>query len=348
MTDAILVTGGAGFIGSHVVDALLADERFAGMRIVVVDDLSGGSLDNVPETWRVTFYRGDIGRHEFIDTLFASFRFRYVFHFAAYAAEGLSPFVRRFNYQNNLIGSVNLINAAIRHGVERFVFTSSAAVYGHDAHQADECDVAIPIDPYGVAKLAVEMDLRCAAESHGLDFTILRPHNVYGERQNLDDPYRNVLGIFMRQCLDGVPMTIFGDGQQTRQFSHIGDVAPLIAESAIRDDCKNEVINIGSDDATSVNTIAMMVGDAMGGSGSIERLPPRHEARAVTLCHGRAKAIFGEYAKTPLERGIERMAAWAKTAKRKTPVLPGVEVERGLPPSWQRVGGLISCRFRPR
>jgi UDP-glucose 4-epimerase len=167
-------------------------------------------------------------------------------------------------------------------------------VYGHDACNAIEAGPTNPIDPYGIAKLAVEMDLRCAAESHGLAYTIFRPHNVYGERQNLDDPYRNVLGIFMRQCLDGKRMTIFGDGLQTRQFSYIGDVAPLIAESAIRDDCKNEVINIGSDDATSVNTLAMMVGDAMGGSGFTERLPPRHEARAVTLCHGRAKAIFGE------------------------------------------------------
>lgn len=335
--DAILVTGGAGFIGSHVVDALLADERFADYRIVIVDNMTGGSLDNLPAgSDRVHTYRMSIEKPGFAEHLFEHWRFRYVFHFAAYAAEGLSPFVRRFNYQNNLVNSVILINESIRYGVERFVFTSSAAVYGHDAYHAIESEAATPIDPYGVAKLAVEMDLRCAAESHGLAYTIFRPHNVYGERQNLGDPYRNVLGIFMRQCLDGQPMTIFGDGMQTRQFSYVGDVAPLIAESAIRNDCKGETINIGSDSVVSINTLAMMVGDAMCGSGSIERLPPRHEARAVTLCHGRAKGIFGEYATTPLACGIERMAAWAKTAKRKTPVLPGVEVERGLPAAWRR------------
>lgn len=334
---SVLITGGAGFIGSHLVRAVLADSRFADYQVVVIDDLSGGSESNLPKDERVDFWPANIyedAKH--MGWIFRQLNVKYVFHFAAYAAEGLSHHIRRFNYQNNVIGSVNLINAAINHDVKRFVFASSAAVYGDTDNVCGEGSACEPIDPYGVAKLAVEQDLRCAAKSHGLKSVIFRMHNVYGERQNLGDPYRNVLGIFMRQCLDGVPMTIFGDGLQTRQFSYIGDVAPLIAESVIRDDCENQTINIGSDDVASINTLAAMVGEAMGGGRSIERLPPRDEARAVTLCHGRAKAIFGEYAKTPLACGIERMAAWAKTAQRKTPVLPGVEVEKGLPAAWRR------------
>ena len=117
-----------------------------------------------------------------------------MFHLAAYAAEGLSPFIRRFNYQNNLIGSINLINLSVRHDVERFVFTSSVAVYGTGQLPMTEDQVPVPEDPYGNAKLAVERDLVCAHDMFGLGYTIFRPHNVYGEYQNIGDNYRNVVG----------------------------------------------------------------------------------------------------------------------------------------------------------
>ncbi len=125
------------------------------------------------------------------------------------AAEGLSHFIKRFNYENNLIGSVNLINASINNAVKCFVFTSSIAVYG--AGTTTEDMVPVPEDSYGIAKLAVEKELQVSHEMFGLDYVIFRPHNVYGEKQNIGDRYRNVVGIFMNQLLQGKPMTIFGD-----------------------------------------------------------------------------------------------------------------------------------------
>ena len=210
-----LVTGGAGFMGSHVVEHLLN----AGHDVVVLDDLSGGLLDNIPEG--VVFAKGSILDADLIDRLFREHKFTYVYHLAAYAAEGLSHFIKRFNYNNNLIGSVNLINASINHDVKCFVFTSSIAVYGAGQSPMKEEMVPIPEDSYGIAKLAVEQELKVSHEMFGLDYIIFRPHNVYGERQNIGDRYRNVVGIFMNQILRGEPLTIFGDGTQVRAFTQL-------------------------------------------------------------------------------------------------------------------------------
>src|ERR1700722_6656155 len=222
---ASLVTGGAGFMGSHVAERLLG----LGHEVVVLDDLSGGFAENVPEG--AIFIKGAILDEAGIEHLFSRHEFSYVYHLAAYAAEGLSHFIKRFNYRNNLIGSVNLINAAVNHNVKCFVFTSSIAVYGSGQTPMTEEMVPIPEDSYGIAKLAVEQELKVSHEIFGLDYVIFRPHNVYGERQNIGDRYRNVVGIFMNQLLTGEAMTIFGDGEQQRAFTHVRDVAPLIAKS---------------------------------------------------------------------------------------------------------------------
>src|SRR5437773_1676181 len=219
-----LVTGAAGFLGSHVVRTLVQSKR---VRVVALDDLSGGFRSNVPED--VAFVRASVLDNGLLADLFDHYKFRYVYHLAAYAAEGLSHFIRRFNYTNNLIGSVNLINLAAIHDVKCFVFTSSIAVYGANQTPMTEDLVPKPEDPYGISKYAVELDLEAAHRLFGLNFIVFRPHNVYGERQNIADKYRNVIGIFMNQVLRGQPMTIFGDGLQTRALSHIDDVCPPIA-----------------------------------------------------------------------------------------------------------------------
>src|SRR5215831_13384045 len=209
-----LVTGAAGFIGSHVCDELLK----MGHKVVAMDDLSGGFKENVPA--RCTFVKGRAENKALVSRLFKQHKFDYVFHLAAYAAEGLSHFIKAFNYTNNLIGSVNLINAAVNTGsVKCFVFTSSIAVYGRNQLPMTEELAPQPEDPYGISKYAVELDLKEAHEMFGLNHVIFRPHNVYGENQNLGDRYRNVIGIFMNQAMQGQPMTIFGDGSQTRAFS---------------------------------------------------------------------------------------------------------------------------------
>jgi UDP-glucose 4-epimerase len=340
MTKAVLITGGAGFIGSHLVRDVLADSRFDDYTVAVIDDLSGGRFANLPVDNRLTFYSFDISdsqAHKDLDLVFRKHDVRYILHFAAYAAEGLSHQIRRFNYQNNVIGSANLINAAINHNVKRFVFASSAAVYGDRDNVCGEGSKCEPIDPYGVAKLAVEMDLRCAAKSHGLASTIFRMHNVYGERQNLSDKYRNVVGIFMRAAIEGLSMPIFGDGSQVRQFTYVGDIVGPIIDSVFRDDTAGQVINIGSDDWHSVAGLAKQVSGVAGVEHRVTHLPPRDEAHGVTLSHERYRRLFPDQPTTPLFDGLWKMWEWARTLSE----LPeperfgAIEVERGLPDSWR-------------
>lgn len=326
-----LVTGGAGFIGSHVARHCLN----AGHEVVVLDDLSGGFRDHVPEG--ALFVEGSITDAALVARLFAQYQFDYVYHLAAYAAEGLSHFIRRFNYTNNVIGSITLINEAVKHEVKCFVFTSSIAVYGAGQVPMTEAMVPQPEDPYGVAKYAVEMDLRAAHEMFGLDSVIFRPHNVYGEHQNIGDRYRNVIGIFMNQIMQDQPLTIFGDGEQTRAFSYIDDVAPQIARSVSVPAAMNQVINIGADTPYSVNQLVGVVGRAFGVTPKVTHLPPRNEVVHAYSDHSKARGIFGDTEPVSLDEGIERMAAWAKrVGSRASGAFENIEIERNMPPSWRR------------
>jgi len=327
-----LVTGGAGFIGSHVADHLLR----RGHKVVVLDDLSGGFEDNVPSD--ATFVKGSILDTELIDRLFDRHSFTYVYHLAAYAAEGLSHFIKRFNYTNNLIGSVNLINASVNYGVRCFVFTSSIAVYGAGQSPMTEAMVPQPEDSYGIAKVAVERDLQVSHEMFGLDYVIFRPHNVYGERQNIGDRYRNVVGIFMNQLMKGESMTIFGDGEQQRAFTHISDVAPVIAESVNIPAAHNQVFNIGADIPHTVNHLARIVAEAMNKECNVVHLDPRNEVKIAFSDHSRAESVFGTRRKVSLEHGIQTMAAWVKDhGSRESSIFEDIEIPKNLPPSWASV-----------
>ncbi len=324
-----LVTGGAGFIGSHVARHC----RDMGHEVVVLDDLSGGFRDHVPEG--VDFVEGSVTDVELIDLLFEKYPFDHIYHLAAYAAEGLSHFIRRFNYTNNLIGSVNLINAAVKHDVRCFVFTSSIAVYGAGQLPMTESMVPRPEDPYGVSKYAVELDLKAAHEMFGLNYVIFRPHNVYGENQNIGDKYRNVIGIFMNQIMRGEPLTIFGNGEQTRAFSHIDDLAPHIARSVDIPAAYNEVINIGADKPYTVNELAHVVGCALDARPKVNYLPARNEVQHAYASHEKARQIFGNGAAIPLDQGIKAMAQWAqKVGARQSAPFKNIEVRKNLPPSW--------------
>jgi UDP-glucose 4-epimerase len=327
-----LVTGAAGFIGSHVVDNVL----MMGHDVVALDDLSGGFEENINP--KAEFIKGSIEDYELVQGVFERYRFDYVYHLAAYAAEGLSHFIKRFNYSNNLLGSINLINASINSGtVKTFVFASSIAVYGRNQLPMTEELAPKPEDPYGIAKYAVELDLKESHEMFGLNYIIFRPHNVYGERQNISDKYRNVIGIFMSQILQNQPMTIFGDGEQTRAFSYIGDVAPIIARSVERNTACNQVYNIGADTPYSINRLSRDVARAMKAEVNIKFLDARNEVVHAFSTHTKLNSHFGDLMKNvTLEDGLNRMASWVKSqVSRKTTTFNNIEVIKNLPESWR-------------
>jgi UDP-glucose 4-epimerase len=342
MSANVLVTGGAGFIGSHVAEELVA----RGHHVTVLDDLSGGFTRNVPR--ECEFVAGSIGDEPLVERLFSTHRFSEVFHLAAYAAEGLSHFIRRFNYTNNVIGSMTLINAAVNHGARRFVFTSSIAVYGSAKPPMTETSTPRPEDPYGIAKHAVELDLQAASNMWGMEFAVLRPHNVYGERQNIADPYRNVIGIFMNELMHGREMPIFGDGSQTRAFTYIGDIAPLIVRAGFDTAAANQIVNIGADEAVSVSELAKLTADALGVPCRMSYGAARQEAQHAFADHERASRIFGPLASTPLRVGLARMAEWARAAG---PLAPrgfeGIEIERGLPDRWRAIPAASAQGAKP-
>jgi UDP-glucose 4-epimerase len=304
------------------------------MNVVATDDLSGGFRENVPSG--ATWMEGDLRDAAFVESLWESGSYEYVYHVAAYAAEGLSHFIRAYNYRTNLEASVLLINQCLLHQVRWFVFTSSIAVYGPGQTPMSEEMTPRPEDPYGISKYAVELDLAAAHEMFGLRYTVFRPHNVYGERQNISDPYRNVIGIFMNRVVQGQPMPVFGDGLQTRAFSHVDDVAPVIARAPLVEAARNEVINVGADEAYTILELAQLVADAFGVECNVEHLPARAEVVHAFSTHDKARLIFGDSPGISLQEGIERMARWVNaTGLRPAVAFPGeIEVPVNMPPSW--------------
>jgi len=325
----VLVTGGAGFLGSHVASALLK----SGHKTVVLDDLSGGFRDNVPAG--AEFVKCSVTDHKHLAGLFSKHRFDYVFHLAAYAAENLSVFIKRFNYNNNLIGSVNLINESVKHRIKCFVFTSSIAAYGSQKPPFEEDLPLRPVDSYGIAKYTVEQELKITKDLFGLNYVVFRPHNIYGENQNTGDKYRNVMGIFINQIMAGQPLTVFGDGGQTRQFSYVGDIAPIMAASITDERFYNQAFNIGSDRHFTVNEIAKRISQAFGKDSEIRHLRQRHEVVHAQASHAKLKALGFMASETPLEEGINRMVEWTKRVGiRKTRKFKEIEIREGLPEGW--------------
>jgi UDP-glucose 4-epimerase len=332
--ESILITGAAGFIGSHVARELLQLYR-GRYRLIAADDLSGGFVENLPAG--VEFVCADVSQPAIVKALFRTYTPRFVFHLAAYAAEGLSFFIQNFNCRNNLLASINLINESVNSNVERFVFTSSIAVYGHAHPPVDEVCQPRPADPYGIAKFAVEQSLAVASEMFGLRYTIFRPHNVYGEYQNLGDPYRNVVGIFMNQMLKNQPLTIFGDGTQRRAFSYVAGVAWAIAHCLETDAAINQIFNVGADQDYSISELAEEVQHAFGRRAEVHHLAPRNEVQAIYAKHDKAKAVFPDMPHIELRGGIQRMARWAV---QRGPMEPqkfsGIEISKNMPPSWAK------------
>lgn len=334
MTDNlnILITGCAGLIGSRLADYIIKTKP--GTKIIGIDDLSGGYPENIPKG--VYFYQYDIATMpSSINQIFENHKIDIVYHFAAYAAECVSPFVRRFNYTNNLVGTATIINACIKYGVKRLVFTSSMAVYGQGEPPFSEEMLRNPVDPYGVAKAAAERDIEIAGEQHDLDWCIIRPHNVYGRNQNIWDSYRNVLGIWMYKHLNGDPLTIFGDGTQVRAFSCIDDTLEPFWLAGTDSKASKQIINLGGIHETSIVDAAHILIDVMGG-GEVVHLPPRHEVKYAYPTWQKSVDILGFEHKTDLHAGLTDMWAWAKEQpNRPRFIWNQYELEKGLYEYWK-------------
>ncbi len=324
----IIITGVAGLLGSRMAEWII--ENHPEHTIIGIDDLSGGYKDYVPA--KVQFHQLDLSKDNITDLFEGA---TIVYHFAAYAAEGLSPFIRKYNYNSNLIATANVVNACIQHSISRLVFTSSMAVYGHGNPPFKEEDQPNPIDPYGVAKYACEMDIQIAAEQHGLEYCIIRPHNVYGYNQNIWDRYRNVLGIWMYQHINGLPFTIFGDGSQQRAFSFIDDCLLPLWKAGNDARAKNRIINIGSWKYWSIKDAAETLKRIIG-NGEIKHEQARHEVKDALPAHELSVTLLDYEDKTTLEEGLTQMWNWAK----QQPMRPqkswdSYELEKGIYGFWK-------------
>ena len=329
----VLITGIAGLLGSRLADWIINNQPE--YTVVGIDDLSGGYLDNVNNN--VIFYKTDINDSIKLREIFNKHTPIYVFHFAAYAAEGLSPFIRTYNYKNNLIATANIVNECIRFNIKRLVFTSTMAVYGHGGGGILHEDMPRnPIDPYGVAKSACERDIEIANEQHGLDYCIIRPHNVYGSNQNIWDKYRNVLGIWMYYRLNNQPITIFGDGTQQRAFSYIDDSLEPLWNAAIEPNASKQIINLGGIHEYTINQAADILLDVIGGGEKIY-LEKRHEVHTAVPTFQKSIDILGFHHKTDLKDGLTKMWTWAQQQPmRERFVWPVYELDNGIYNFWKK------------
>lgn len=327
----VLITGVAGLLGSRLADWII--ENKPGVNVVGIDDLSGGYIENINP--KVTLAKLDLAAHDF-GRLFEDYKFDYVFHFAAYAAEGLSPFIRSYNYTNNLVATSRIVNQCIMHDVKRLVFTSTLAVYGRGNPPFSETDPLMPIDPYGVAKMACEMDIQIAGEQHGLDWCIIRPHNVYGIKQNIWDKYRNVLGIWMWQHLNNLPMTIFGDGMQMRAFSYIDDCLEGLWKAAVQENCSKQIINLGGTKEYTIKEANSILTEVMGGGTTIH-LEPRHEVKYAHPTYQKSIDLLGYSDNTSLKEGLTCMWEWARIQPmRERFMWENYEVDKGIYSFWKK------------
>ena len=333
MKGRVLITGVAGLLGSRLADWII--ENHPEVEVHGIDDLSGGYHENINP--KVQFNKLDLSKNNHaLEAVFDRIKPDYVFHFAAYAAEGLSPFIRTYNYDNNLRSTAAIVNECIRYDVKRLVFTSTMAVYGHGYGGVfNEDQQPAPIDPYGVAKYACEMDIKIAGEQHGLDWCIIRPHNVYGAKQNIWDKYRNVLGIWIFQYLNDIPMSIFGDGSQVRAFSYVDDSLTPLWNAAIKPEASREIINLGGIKEYTINQANAILRDIIG-TELVEYHEARHEVRHAVPTYQKSIDLLGFEHRTDLHEGLTQMWDWAKRQPmRDRFVWPQYELDKGIYSFWK-------------
>lgn len=329
----ILVTGVAGFMGSHLAE-YLANQ---GHTVYGIDNLSIGIRSNVPDN--IIFDVLDLRRAKQVEEYIGGVRPELIYHTAAWAHEGLSQFMPRLITENNYNAFLNFIVPAIKHNVQRVVIFSSMSIYGAQKPPFDESMLRSPEDVYAVAKSAMEYTTEVLADVHGFDYTIIRPHNVYGPKQMLHDPYRNVVGIFMNRIMKGLPPIIYGDGTQTRAFTYIDDVTPYVAKAGMVDDTKSQIINIGPTEEYSINHLAHTVLRAFASDLEPTYFPDRpREVKHAYCTNDKATALLGYKTSVSLEEGIKKMTEWARTqGPQEFKYLDNLELEgKNIPLTWKQ------------
>lgn len=329
----VLITGVAGLLGANFASYLMSK----GHEVIGIDNLSGGYRSSVPEG--VTFYNADLANADDVNAVFEEHSPDYVYHFAAYAAEGLSPFIRRYNYTNNVICSINIVNACVNFNVQKLIFTSSMAVYGEGSPPFTEEQRPAPEDPYGIAKYSVEQDIALAKMMFDLDYSIIRPHNVVGRYQNIWDRYRNVIGIWIRKIMNNEPVTIFGDGTQRRAFSDIDYYMEPFEKLMTDRGTDGETFNIGADKDYTINEAADLLMDVsreFGFNPSKVHLEARKEVHTAYCDHTKARNILGFDDNTDLRKTMRDMFEWAMAQPERPIKDMEYEIEKNMYSFWRK------------
>lgn len=303
----VFITGVAGFLGSHLADAMLKE----GHEVVGCDNLIGGYLDNVPDD--VDFYQVDCNYLNTMNKLLKGVDI--VYHTACTAYEGLSVFSPHLVSQNTYLNTASVATAAVAQGVKRFVYCSSMARYGHQEVVPFTEDMTCkPQDPYGISKVASEQLLKCLSEVHGMEVVIAVPHNIIGPRQKYDDPYRNVASIMINLMLQGRQPIIYGDGNQKRCFSFVQDDISCLEKLAFQEDVVGEVINIGPDEEfVTINELAKTVADLLDFDLNPIYVPDRpQEVKLATCSAEKARKLLGYRTQYTLQQGLSEMIDYIK------------------------------------
>lgn len=328
----ILVTGVAGFMASHLAEHLANQ----GHEVYGIDNMSIGIKDNIPSN--IKFAEIDMRWTDAMASLINEVKPELVYHLACWAHEGLSQFMPILITENNYNAFLNLIVPCIKNGMNRIVVCSSMSVYGAQKPPFNEKMERKPEDIYAIAKTAMERATEVLADVHGFDYTIIRPHNVYGPKQMLHDPYRNVVGIFCNRVLNGKPPIIYGDGLQTRAFSYIDDVTPYLAKAGFLEEAKGEIINIGPTEEYTLNNLAETVIKAFDSDMKPIHFPDRpREVKHAFCTNDKAQKLLGYKTTITLEKGVKNMVEWAKKQGPKTfKYLDELELEgKNIPLTWK-------------
>ena len=302
----ILVTGVAGFLGSHLAEQLAN----LGHEVIGIDNMIGGYKDNIPKN--IKFYNIDCCDFEKVKIIMS--KIDIVYHCAATAHEGLSVFSPYTITKNNYLASVSIFSAAINHKVKRIIYCSSMARYGEQLTPFLESMKALPVDPYAISKVAAEDVLINLCELNNTEWVIAVPHNIIGPRQKYDDPFRNVVSIMINRMLQGKAPVIYGDGEQKRCFSYIDDCLSCLIPMLDQKDLNKQIINIGPDEEfTTINKVAEICSNITG-----VNLPPIYkpgrprEVKHATCSADKARRLLNYKTTCSLKDGMQKTFEYIK------------------------------------